>query len=121
MNIRERLVGTANRLYGTFSPVSHSGIYRVPGEPTYNPATGTVEPNNEDTPVTVIWEMFREDQINGDTIKVGDRIGKVRDSELGKEPSSDAVLIVDSVTWAVQGWSTDPGNVIWNLHMRTIR
>ena len=50
-------------------------------------------------PVTVIFEEWRQDQVDGTVVKVGDRIAKIRGTELGFEPSADdQILIAKSIS-----------------------
>lgn len=129
MNLRDRFVATADRLFARFESVAVAGAYRrtVPG--AYDPATGSTGATQITVPVTVIREEWRQDQIDGTVVKVGDRIAKIRGNELGFEPSTDDEILIEkskgagfaagnAQLWVVKGYKADPAGVVFDVHVR---
>lgn len=129
MTLRDRLVAAADRLFARFESVTVAGTYRrtVPGG--YNPATGATGATLLTVPVTVIREEWRQDQIDGTVVKVGDRIAKIRGNELGFEPSTDDQILIEkskgsglaagnAQLWAVKGYKADPAGIVFDIHVR---
>lgn len=126
MSTRDRLVKAADRLFGRFVDVTLQAIYRRTTAGSYDTASGTRDDIITEADLSVILETWRQDQINGDTIKAGDRIAKIRASQLGFEPSTDDALTIRNKTgewerWEICGWSTDPAQIIYDVHVRGLQ
>ena len=100
----------------------------TPGE--YDPVTGETNDTTITIDVTVILDQWRQDQIDGVTVKAGDRIAKVRANELGREPSTDGELriekahgagVIDSQLWQIKRYTTDPAGVVYDIHVRALQ
>lgn len=94
MTIRTRLQATADRLWVRFASVALAATYRRFSGGSYNPVTGEVGDGYAESSITVILERWRQDQIDGQVVKAGDRIAKVRGRELGFEPSTDDQIVI---------------------------
>lgn len=118
MNLRDRLAATADRLFTSFASVVVAGTYTRKTAAAYDPATGIVTPSSKSLAVSVILDTWKQDQVDGDVIKAGDRIAKIRASELGAEPSTDDELQLPGQLWQVRNYSTDPGGIVFDIHIR---
>lgn len=94
MTIRTRLQATADRLWVRFASVTLAATYRRFSGGSYNPTTGEVGDGYVESSIAVILERWRQDQIDGQVVKAGDRIAKVRGRELGFEPSADDQIVI---------------------------
>lgn len=129
MSLRDDFVEAADELWTEFDSVTVSGTYRRTVAGAYNPATGATGATLTTVPVTVIRDEWRQDQIDGTVVKVGDRIAKIRSNELGFEPSTDDQILIENSKgsgfaagnaqlWAVKGYKADPAGVVFDVHVR---
>lgn len=94
MTIRTRFQDLADRLWVRYASVTLAATYRRFNGGSYNPLTGAVGDGFTESSVAVILARWRQDQIDGEVVKVGDRIAKIRGLELGFEPSADDQIII---------------------------
>ena len=120
MTIRARLATTADRLFDRFASFVQTATYNKAGVPTYDATTGTVTQTPTATAVGLIFEDWREDQIDGTIIRAGDRKAMVRAVQITGAPTTDDTVTINSKLWAVIGWSTDPGAILYTLHIRAL-
>lgn len=118
MSIRDRLAATADRLFASFASVVQSATYSKAGVPTYDASSGTVTQTPVTATVGLIFEDWREDQIDGTIIRAGDRKALMRAIQISGAPTTDDTVTISSKLWAVIGWSTDPGAIVYTLHIR---
>lgn len=118
MTIRDRFVAAADRLFERFASVAIAATYRrtVPG--SYNPTTGATGAGTVTVSVATILDNWKQDQIDGTIVKVGDRIAKIRANQLGFEPSADDEITMQGRRWMVMRYSTDPAGVVYDVHVR---
>jgi len=129
MSLRDDFVEAADELWTEFDSVTVSGTYRRTVAGAYNPATGATGATVTTVSVSVIREEWRQDQIDGTVVKVGDRIAKIRSNELGFEPSTEDQILIENSKgagfaagnaqlWVVKGYKTDPAGVVFDVHVR---
>lgn len=129
MTLRDDFVGMADELFETFDSITVAGTYRRTVAGAYNPTTGATGATVTAVPVTVIREEWRQDQIDGTVVKVGDRIAKIRGNELGFEPSADDEILIEkskgsgfaagnAQLWMVKGYKADPAGIVFDIHVR---
>ena len=69
--------------------------------------------------VKVIFQNFRQVEIDGTNIRPDDRVALIPSASLTSAPVVSDRLVTDtSIAWAVQGVRTDPAEALWRLHVR---
>jgi len=90
----------------------------------YDPTLGTISEVSTDYSVVGVTEEYNSREIDGDSIKIGDKKLMISSSGLSNLNSFDSItLLIDSVTWKVIRVNTiQPGDTIifYQLQIRVL-
>ena len=98
-----------------------AATYRHGGSHAVDTSALTEEAVFTDAPVSVIRDARRERRLVAEQRMVeGNRVYRVRASELAEEPAADDELVIGGVTWQVESWELDDFDIEWTLGCRKV-
>lgn len=120
MGLRETIQAAANTAIVALGDVAVSTTYQKFVSTTYNASAGTnVVTRTTTGNVSVIFDAFRLDQIDGQNVKPEDKLALVAQKQIpGITPSVNDRITEGSTIWEVQGVQVDPAGAMWRLQVR---
>ncbi len=120
MGLQETFKVAAKTVVDAFGDVGVSTNYESHTSSTYDASAGTnVATYSTTAGVTVIFDSFRIDQIDGQNIKPEDKLALLPAKNIsGVTPDVDDRIIESGVVWNVVSVSTDPASALYQLQVR---
>ncbi len=121
MGLAETFRKAALQAVAAFGDVAVSATYAAFSSATYNASAGTpVTVFSSTAGVSVIFEEFRIDQVDGAAVRPEDKKALVPAKNIsGVTPSvNDQLIVTGSVAWSVVRVTTDPAEALWTLQIR---
>lgn len=120
MGLREAIQAATGAAIKATGNIAISTTYQAFVSTTYNASAGTHTTTRTTTGgVSVIFDAFRLDQIDGQKIKPEDKLALVAQAEIsGTTPGANDRITEGSTVWEVQGVKVDPAGALWSLHVR---
>ena len=120
MGLREAIQAATGAAIKATGNIAVSTTYQAFVSTTYNASAGTdVTTRTTTGGVTVIFDAFRLEQIDGQKIKPNDKMALVAQAQIpGTTPGLNDRLTEGSTVWEVHGVRVDPAGALWSLHVR---
>ena len=120
MGLREAIQSAAGAAVTAVGNVAVSTDYRSFVSSTYGTAAGSVTTTYTTTAgVSVIFDAFRLEQIDGQKVKPEDKLALVAQTQIpGVTPDDNDQLTEGTVVWNVMRVGVDPAGAMWELQVR---
>ncbi len=120
MGLREAIQAATGAAIKATGNIAVSTTYQAFVSTTYNASAGTQVVTRTTTGgVSVIFDAFRLEQIDGQQIKPEDKLALVAQAEIsGITPGVNDRITEGSTVWEVQRVGVDPAGALWTLHVR---
>ncbi len=120
MGLRDAIQNAVNSAIIATGDIAVSTTYETFGSTTYNASAGTNVTTRVTTGnVSVIFDMFRIDQIDGVNVKPEDKLALVAQKQIpGITPGINDRILEGTVVWQVQRVNVDPAGAMWQLQVR---
>ena len=95
-------------------------VYRsISGDPTYNPATGTVTEFEVAYKVNMLFDLNLSEDVKNIALDHNEKLGYIAVKDLGTTPKTDDRVEIDYVDWTVVDVMTDPADALWILRIKS--
>ena len=120
MGLREAIQSAAGAAVKAVGNVAVSTDYRSFVSSSYNTATGSTTTTHTTVEgVSVIFDAFRLEQIDGQKVKPEDKLALVAQTQIpGVTPDDNDQLTEGAVVWNVMRVGVDPAGAMWELQVR---
>lgn len=120
MGLRDVLQNVAQTAIAALGDIPVSTNYLAHVSTSYNASAGTPTTTYSSTQgVTIVFENFRIEQVDGQNVKPEDKRALVAAKDItGVTPGVDDVIIEGSTTWRVQRVAVDPAGALYELQVR---
>ena len=120
MGLRETIQAAANSAIKATGNIAVSTTYQSFASTTYNASSGVQVTTRSTTGnVSVIFDAFRLEQIDGQNIKPEDKKALVAQKQIpGVTPGVNDRITEGTTIWEVQGVRVDPAGALWELQVR---
>ena len=119
MGLQEVFKAAAQMAFEVSGNIKTSVTYtHVTANASYNPATGAVSTSATNYTVSVIFDEYESEDVDGVTILNTDQIAMIPVENLPIIPSNHDYMEADSKRWNVVNKKVDPANALWILQTR---
>lgn len=120
MGLREAMQKAAEATVGALGTVGVSTNYQAFASTTYNASAGSaVAAYSTTAGVTVIFDEFRLEQIDGEHVKPEDKKALIPSRSIsGVTPKVNDRVVDGDGTWTVVRVNADPAEALWTLQVR---
>ncbi len=120
MGLRETIQNATGSAIAALGNVAVSTNYRAFVSTTYNASTGVATTTYTTTAgVSVVFDAFRLEQIDGEKVKPEDKIALVAQVQIsGTTPNDNDQITEGTKTWNVVKVGVDPAGALWSLQIR---
>ncbi len=120
MGLREIVQAAAGSVVKAVGNIVVSTNYQSFVSSSYNATTGVMTTTYSTvTGVSVIFDAFRLEQIDGQNIKPEDKLGLVAQVQIpGITPGANDLVSEGTETWNVVKVRVDPAGAMWELQVR---
>jgi hypothetical protein len=120
MGLQDTFKTAAQTIVAAAGDIAVSTVYEAISSTTYNASAGTnAAVYSSVAGVSVIFDVFKLKQIDGDNIRAEDKMALIPAKSISTvTPSTDDRITQSGVVWRVLNVETDPAEALWTLHVR---
>ena len=119
MGLQSVFKTAAQTIFTAFGDIPQSVTYTyVSGNPVYNPTTGASTGTTANYTISIIFDQYEAQDVDGVNIIVTDQIAMIPVENLAIVPSNNDYITISSERWNVVSKKTDPAKALWILQIR---
>lgn len=96
----------------------YTSVSTTSGSTPYDPTTGVPTRPGTQHNIRLLFTSFRQNEVDGDVIKLNDRRATISASEVTFVPKGADFFTVDGVQWEVVRIKKEPSTSVFILHVR---